>query len=251
MLLSTIIPVYNKERALRQTLQSVVDNHEINDSEYECILIDDESTDSCADICREFCRQYKYFKYIRIFNDHPKVPSTARNVGIKYSDGKYIHFLDADDLLCSPFYKECVDIMDRTKSNILVRGRKVIYPDGDISDWFPTTFKNKIYGPPLGECLFSRELIKNIQFDNIPSEDICFSAVALMNNNYEFYDDLSNTKSYIYDLRYSETGQNYPDIFPEQYDKGNWVNHIVRYLQQYEKYPYKFVDGEIKLKECK
>ena len=88
--LSTIIRVYNDEQYLKDTLQSIVEKHEIDDRLFECILVDDESTDKSPDICKDYCQKYPYFKYIRIFSDGTNNPANALNNGLRYSSGEYI-----------------------------------------------------------------------------------------------------------------------------------------------------------------
>ena len=240
IILSTIIPIYNKEKALRQTLQSVIDNHEINDDEYECILVDDESTDSCSEICREFCKKYSYFKYVRIFNDRTVLPSAARNIGLKLSEGKYIHFLDADDILSKNFYKAGTDFLLHNNEDIFIRSLRIV----KNNTWYvytPAAFDNTIYCPPLQSTIFSKKCIKDVKFDIVKSnEDILFFWIVMMNNDFKFYDDRTNFDSFVYYEKFSELNGKYPGM-----DKNSSDKYIVEYLQNYEKYPYKLENGII------
>lgn len=167
--LSTIIPIYNKSKALGQTLQSVVDNHQIDDSEYECILVDDESTDDSSEICKSFCKEYPYFKYLRIFNNGNRTPSDARNVGLRFCRGEFIHFLDADDTLCETFYPDGIGVMETTGVDIFLRGYYIRKEDGTRITFQPYTFTDiteRLFGPPLGSCIF-RNYVKDIEFESI------------------------------------------------------------------------------------
>lgn len=87
-LVSVIVPVYNGERYLDSTLESIFnqDYHPI-----EVIVVDDGSTDNSADIARS----YKKIHYIYQPNQGQSV---ARNTGIAVAQGEFIAFLDADDL---------------------------------------------------------------------------------------------------------------------------------------------------------
>ena len=60
---SLIIPVYNKEKVLQTTLDSIVENHDIPDEEFECILVNESSTDNSENICKVYSEKYKYIKY--------------------------------------------------------------------------------------------------------------------------------------------------------------------------------------------
>lgn len=89
--LSVIVPVYNGEKNLRQCLNSILYQTFFD---WECILIDDGSTDSSGTFCDEYAR--KDSRFVVIHQENSGV-STARNVGIVHATGEYITFIDADD----------------------------------------------------------------------------------------------------------------------------------------------------------
>lgn len=91
MLFSVVIPVYNVGKYLNQCVESVLAQ---NFSDYEVILIDDGSTDSCPQLCDRYASDYYNVKVIHQTNGGL---SDARNTGIKHADGDYICFLDSDD----------------------------------------------------------------------------------------------------------------------------------------------------------
>jgi len=92
-LISIIIPVFNSEKYVRETLESVVSQ---TISNWECIIVDDGSTDSSKRIAQEYTFKYDQFKY---FYQPNSGPSAARNFGLEKSSGQYIQFLDSDDIL--------------------------------------------------------------------------------------------------------------------------------------------------------
>ncbi|SMY16428.1 glycosyltransferase family 2 protein [Photobacterium aquimaris] len=89
---SIVIPIYNEEKYLRDCLQSVVDQCF---SDFEVLMINDGSQDSSATICKQFTEIDPRFKLIEQKN---RGLSGARNTGIRHAIGKYIAFLDSDDL---------------------------------------------------------------------------------------------------------------------------------------------------------
>lgn len=91
--ISVIIPVYNIEKYLRECLDSV-SNQTLKDIEIICI--DDGSTDSSPDILNEYSKKDKR---IKIITQENKGQSSARNLGIKESQGEYIAFVDSDDFI--------------------------------------------------------------------------------------------------------------------------------------------------------
>jgi len=88
---SIIIPTYNRANIIARALQSVKDQ---SFTSWECIVVDDGSTDNTEAAIKQWMAQDKRFRYIRQQNAERSV---ARNNGIKNACGKYICFLDSDD----------------------------------------------------------------------------------------------------------------------------------------------------------
>lgn len=93
MKLSIVIPVYNQQDFLEECIESVLG---AKCEDYEIVLVDDGSKDDSLRICREYSKKYE--NIITISQENQGV-SVARNTGIEYARGKYIAFLDADDLV--------------------------------------------------------------------------------------------------------------------------------------------------------
>lgn len=89
MEVSVIIPTYNSSQFLREAVQSVLQQ---TFADFEIIVIDDGSTDNTAEMMQQF-----EGKVIYIYQKNQGV-SAARNNGIKASKGKYVAFLDSDDV---------------------------------------------------------------------------------------------------------------------------------------------------------
>ena len=113
MLLSIIIPVYNAARYLRQALDSVLSQ---SFKDYEIILINDGSTDDSLDILEEYAKNSS----ARIINKANEGVSAARNRGILEAKGKYLFFMDADDLLHPDFLSLMTGIATNNKAEIVV-----------------------------------------------------------------------------------------------------------------------------------
>lgn len=90
---SIIIPIFNVEKYLSETIQSVLNQSMRN---IEVILVDDGSLDKSGDICESFARIDNRVKVIHKSNGGV---SSARNIGIKEAQGDYILFVDGDDML--------------------------------------------------------------------------------------------------------------------------------------------------------
>jgi len=94
-IISIIVPVYNNEKDLQETINSIKQqtyNH------WEAIFVDDGSTDKSEEIIHNNIASEKRIKYIKR-NRQPKGGSTCRNIGVASSIGDYLIFLDGDDVL--------------------------------------------------------------------------------------------------------------------------------------------------------
>lgn len=91
-LVSVIMPTYNSAKYIRESIISVV-NQTFTD--WELIVVNDESTDDTKEIVEEFCKQDNR---ITLVNQKNKKQAAARNTSIKASKGKFLAFLDADDI---------------------------------------------------------------------------------------------------------------------------------------------------------
>lgn len=95
--LSIIIPVYNVEYFLRDTLHSILEQ---KFTDYEVILVDDGSKDNSLMVCREMAAKDERFK---VFHKDNSGVSNTRNFGLERAIGDYVYFMDSDDLLHPQF----------------------------------------------------------------------------------------------------------------------------------------------------
>lgn len=106
MTLSIIIPVYNKEKYLRECIESLLKITEIS---YEIILVDDGSKDHSLEICQEYSKR---FDWVKVFAQENQGVSVARNTGIENAVGKYITFVDADDFVKPSFGQQIAEALE-------------------------------------------------------------------------------------------------------------------------------------------
>ena len=92
-LVSIVVPVYNCENYIERCIKSLLEQTYKN---IEIILINDGSKDRSLDICKKYSN---IDKRIVIIDKKNEGVSKARNTGIKKSNGKFISFVDADDLI--------------------------------------------------------------------------------------------------------------------------------------------------------
>ena len=186
-MISVVIPTYNNSNQLMTTVASVLSQ---NVDDIEIIVIDDASTDNTDFKIKEINNsKIKYFK-------QPKnVGATLSRIeGIKQSSGKYIGFLDDDDVWLGGKLKKQLDLMDAKNLDFIMSDYLIndmidnIQYEKSLKD-FSRDFKKNIVinpGPFFQCCLFNRNFIlQNIDkfdFRAEPSEDWDFFISVSMAN---------------------------------------------------------------------
>ena len=104
MLLSIILPVYNREQTLGEAIDSVLSQ---SSPHWELIIVDDYSSDGSLQLANEYSKKDSR---IRVFSNSVNMgPSVARNRGIDVAKGDYIGFLDSDDTLHKDFVRRMTE----------------------------------------------------------------------------------------------------------------------------------------------
>ena len=114
-IVTIIIPVYNTERYLRQCLDSVI-NQTFKD--FECICINDGSTDNSYNILKEYVQKDNRFTVINLPEN--KGQGNARNKGINIAKGKYITFIDSDDWVKENHIEQLYNNITKYNSDIVI-----------------------------------------------------------------------------------------------------------------------------------
>ena len=161
---SIIFPVYNVKEYLPKCLDSIA-NQTIRD--FECILLDDGSSDSSGIICDSFAANDKRFSVVHLENGGV---SRARNEGIKRAKGEYLGFVDSDDWIDPEMFESLYRDAKNYNADISICGVYEDRPPKKIIEM--TSVQAKI-------CMFSndgfrgysvnklgrRELFENVRFD--------------------------------------------------------------------------------------
>jgi glycosyltransferase involved in cell wall biosynthesis len=95
-LVSIIIPTYNRAHLIEETLDSVLAQTYEN---WECIVVDDGSTDATALTVEAYLRKDARFQFFKRPNHKPKGANACRNYGFEKSKGEFIQWFDSDDLM--------------------------------------------------------------------------------------------------------------------------------------------------------
>lgn len=132
-LVSVIIPMFNAENTIREAISSVLAQTYEN---WEMLVVDNFSTDGSRDLVRGFIRQESRIRLIE--SDHNSGgPARPRNIGIKNSRGKYLAFLDSDDLWSADRLKKGVEFLEGNNEYFLVYSKSLIKRNGEISGVTP------------------------------------------------------------------------------------------------------------------
>ncbi|MDZ5472361.1 glycosyltransferase family 2 protein [Bacillus sp. 31A1R] len=115
---TVITPVFNAEKYLRRTIDSVI-NQTMGFENIEYLLVDDCSTDSSRDILLEYSSKYENI-FAVFLECNTGTPGQPRNLGVQLSTSKYITFLDADDWLEPNGLEVLHDILEKTGDDYVV-----------------------------------------------------------------------------------------------------------------------------------
>jgi glycosyltransferase involved in cell wall biosynthesis len=141
MILSIIIPMFNVEQYLPKCIESVY-NQDLDEAEFEIILIDDESPDNSLEVAKNLTLNKKN---VKIISQNNKGLGGARNTGIENASGKYLVFLDSDDWFLPKTLQNVAELAIKNNLDILEFGAQGITQDNKIVYSKSITSDNTIY----------------------------------------------------------------------------------------------------------
>ena len=143
MKISIIIPIYNVEKYVEKTLNSVC-NQDFDD--YEIIIVNDGSPDNSLNICKEFTSRSP--RNIRIISQANGGLSKARNTGFDNAKGEYIWFIDSDDWIKENCLKEIVAMLTDNVDELVIGAANVSDNGAIINErnLFPKFDKSTVSG---------------------------------------------------------------------------------------------------------
>lgn len=167
-MISIIIPLYNKEKCILKTINSITEQ---SFKEYEIIVVDDGSTDNGVTLIESLGNDK-----IRIEKKENGGPSSARNFGVRHATGDWILFLDADDNLEANALSNIKGIIDRTiKCHVFCFNhyvcddtKKYIYSKHYKDGYLRNSFYSWCIGcnmPRAGAAVFSKEILLKYPFN--------------------------------------------------------------------------------------
>ena len=116
-LVSVVVPIYNTERYLRETIESVVSQTIGFEKNIQLILVNNDTEDNSEIICKEFEKIYpNNVVYIKVLENHG--PCSARNAGLRAATAEYINFLDSDDKWEVDALEKLVCYLEKHRDNV-------------------------------------------------------------------------------------------------------------------------------------
>lgn len=172
-LISVIVPCFNQSQYLDDCINSIVNQTYDN---WECIIVDDGSTDDTSKIAEKWTTKEKCVSYI--YQENQGL-SAARNTGLSKVSGSYIQFLDADDFLDVKKFEISIQIMQQFKVDLVLTDffvyedktyqTKPAYCDlsqvdfnlkSIVLDW------DRKFSIPIHCALISKNLLRGFRFPN-------------------------------------------------------------------------------------
>lgn len=199
---SIIVPVYNVQSYIEKCLNSLKKQTYTN---FEVIIVDDGSTDNSGNLCKDFCDSDIRFKYLYQINSGQ---GPARNLGIDFSTGDYLLFLDSDDWVEASLLERCAMVLNESNIDFLNFRFNFITEEGVIKKtagayrrqdqhnpyiFCSALVEDQIYSVVWNKA-YKRSLIINwgIRFPDIRAiEDIYFTrAVSKFSTSVKYINDI-------------------------------------------------------------
>ena len=145
-ILSIIIPLYNCEKYIKQCLDTIF-RQEMNESEFEVIVIDDGSKDSGYSLASEYAKRYQN---IIVMKQENQGVACARNNALEKATGDYVTFVDADDMLVFGSLGKLIKIAVDNKADIVKAAHKEV-PEDAVCEDFSSSHDNSSIQIMTGE----------------------------------------------------------------------------------------------------
>lgn len=160
--LSIIIPAYNIDKYIAKCLDSIIIQDVFNN--IEVVVINDGSTDETINICEKYASKYNN---IKVYTKENGGVSSARNYGIKKSNGEYIMFIDGDDFIEKHYIDKMLFESKKSKSDLIVADYWVYISEKNKSKYRRKNI-NKSFTREQGlSCLLRGDYIGNNLFDKM------------------------------------------------------------------------------------
>lgn len=218
MKLSVIIPVFNVVDYLRETLDCIVGQ---TYTDWELILVDDGSTDGSLDVAKEYCAKDSRISLFQR-DTLPKGAPNCRNIGLSKAKGKYVIYLDSDDIIAPYCFKQRVDYVEENECDFAVFPLVGFYNKFFDADGMVFGYK------PEGDAV-SALLARTLPFVVVSN---IYKREALVNSVVKWDTELKSYQDSDYNLQAIKAGLTYKvsNLLPDYFYRLSAQNSICKKL---------------------
>jgi glycosyltransferase involved in cell wall biosynthesis len=188
-LVSIIIPTYNRAHLIGETLDSVLAQTYLN---WECIIVDDGSSDNTDELIGEYVQTDSRFKYYHRPEEHLPGGNGARNYGFKMSKGEYVNWFDSDDLMVAEKILNDLETITTSDYDFTICQSKFFSHDGVILQ--KEYWNNKLWSDdPINDFIM-------MKIGWSPNSPLWMKS-SLKNNNLVFDERLKSGQDYLFHIQ--------------------------------------------------
>ncbi|MDR5589707.1 glycosyltransferase family 2 protein [Christiangramia sp. SM2212] len=188
------MPVYNRENLVIESLESILKQTYMN---WECLIVDDHSTDRTEAVIKNFIKKDHRFKLFKRPSSKNKGANSCRNFGLEKSNGEFIHWFDSDDVA----HPEClrISLEEVLKSGLSFCrfGRKLFFGD----------FNNNLIQPV---DKYDRKVITQSNLSQILKNELEFNTCNVLWRKRDLLDERFNEE-----IVYADEWEYYSRLFSE------------------------------------
>lgn len=173
-LVSVIMPMHNSERFVGEAIESVMAQ---TYHDWELLVVDDNSTDNSYNVAKEYADKDSRIRVLR--NDNPiGIPSAPRNAGINKAKGRYIAFLDSDDMWFPQTLEQQLPLFRDRRVAIVFANYEKFDENGDrhnriVNAPEMATYKSLLKGNVIGNLtgVYDRKKVGTVTMQHTHHED--------------------------------------------------------------------------------
>ncbi len=200
VLVSIVIPTFNRALVISETLNSIIEQSYKN---WECIIVDDGSTDNTFEILQSYTKKDKRFKCLKRPENRAKGANACRNYGFQNSKGEYVQWFDSDDIMHPHKLEKKVRLLLKSNYDFVVCSGIEFkgHIENNLHKWNKTISKQPVFDHIIGTIslhtngpLFRRAIIEQSDlFDESlmrKQEWEYYTRLLFQTQNYEALDDI-------------------------------------------------------------
>ena len=173
-LVSIIMPMHNSARYVGEAITSVISQ---TYPHWELLVIEDASNDNSCDIVREYQHQDSRIQLL-INDQHTGRPSSPRNLGVSHAKGRYIAFLDSDDVWFPEKLQQQIPLFEDERVAIVYSNYEKMDEDGHrahrvVKAPAVATYRKLLSGNVIGNLtgIYDRKKVGKVEFLHVHHED--------------------------------------------------------------------------------